>query len=103
MGLLFLSCSITVVFDLGQVLAILLGYKWPLNAPMELLSVGLLASGRVTIAQISDLHLGVMLDEEFLDRVIARLNELEPDIVVSTGDLVDGQVDGLYEFARYFR
>lgn len=31
-----------------------------------------LASGRVTLAQISDLHLGIMLGDGMLDRVIAR-------------------------------
>jgi uncharacterized protein len=131
MGLLFLFCSIALVFDLGHALATLLGFKWPLNASMALLTIGLLALamlgygfvearqihveeilitspklspaiGRVTIAQISDLHLGVMLGDEFLDRVIARLRELKPEIVVATGDIVDGQGDDLNELARHF-
>jgi len=131
MGLLFLFCSISLVFDLGHVLAILLGYKWPLSVSMELPTVGLLALailcygfiearqihvekisisthklspaiGRVTIAQISDLHLGTMLGDEFLDRVIDRLQELKPDLVVATGDLVDGQGDALNELALHF-
>jgi len=131
MGLLFLFCSTALVFDLGHALATFMGYKWPLNASMALLTVGLLAFamlgygfvearqihvkelkittpklspaiGRVTIAQISDLHLGVMLGDEFLDRVIARLRELKPDIVVATGDIVDGQGDDLDELARHF-
>jgi predicted MPP superfamily phosphohydrolase len=131
MGLLFLFCSISLVFDCGHVLATLLGYKWPLSALMGMLTVGLFAFallgyglvearqinvekiyinthklppafGRVTIAQISDLHLGVILGEEFLDRVITRLHELKPDIVVATGDIVDGQGDDLDELARHF-
>ncbi|MGC2049376.1 MAG: metallophosphoesterase [Gallionella sp.] len=129
MGFLILFCSIALVFDLGQALATLLGYKWPLNASVTLLTVGLLAfamlgygfieagrihveeikittpklaSGRVIIAQISDLHLGVMLGDEFLDRVIARLRDMQPDIVVATGDIVDGQGDDLNELARHF-
>jgi len=131
MGLLFLFCSISLVFDLGHALAVLLGFRWPLNASMELPAVGLLALGmlgyglvearqlhveeiaittpklsptigRVTIAQISDLHLGVMLGDEFLDRIIAKLRELQPDIVVATGDIVDGQGDDFNELARHF-
>jgi hypothetical protein len=131
MGLLFLFCSIALVFDFGHVLATIIGFKWPLNASMALLAIGLLALallgygfvearqihveeiqiitpklspsiGRVTIAQISDLHLGVMLGDEFLDRVIARLRVLKPDIVVATGDIVDGQGDDLNELARHF-
>jgi predicted MPP superfamily phosphohydrolase len=62
-----------------------------------------LASGRVTIAQISDLHLGIMLGEGFLDRVLAKLRELKPDIVVATGDIVDGQGDNLAALARHFQ
>jgi predicted MPP superfamily phosphohydrolase len=131
MGLLFLFCSIALAFDLGHTLATVLGFKWPLNAPMTLLIVGLIAFamlgygffearqihveqikiatpklspaiGKVTIAQISDLHLGVMLGDEFLDRIIARLRELKPEIVVATGDIVDGQGDDLDELARHF-
>ncbi len=130
MGLLFLFCSVALVFDLGHALATLMGFKWHLNESMELLSVGFLslamlgygfvevrhidveeikittpklspAIGRVTIAQISDLHLGVMLGGEFLDRVIARLRELKPDILVATGDIVDGQGDDLNELAGH--
>lgn len=131
MGLLFLFCSIALVFDFGHVLATLLGFKWSLNESMAFRTVGLLALamlgygfvearqihvaeikittpklspsiGRVTIAQISDLHLGVMLGDEFLDRVTARLREIQPDIVVATGDIVDGQGDDLDQLARHF-
>jgi hypothetical protein len=52
-----------------------------------------LASGRVTIAQITDLHLGIMLGDGFLDRIIAKLRDIKPDILVATGDIVDGQGD----------
>jgi len=110
MGFLFLFCSIALIFDLGHTLSTLLGFEWPMNASTVLVTVGLLALailgygfvearqmhvekikistpklspavGRVTIAQISDLHLGVMLGDEFLDRVIARLREIRPDSV----------------------
>ncbi len=45
---------------------------------------------RLKIVQISDLHLGIIIRGETLDKVIDRIEELDPDIVVSTGDLVDG-------------
>jgi predicted MPP superfamily phosphohydrolase len=61
-----------------------------------------LASGRVTIAQLSDLHLGIMLGDTFLERIMAKLRELKPDIVVATGDIVDGQGDNLTALARHF-
>ena len=130
MGYLFLFLCIGLLFDLGHAFAALLHLDWPLSKAMTLGAAGLtalallgygflearqiriaeitiatpkLASGRVTIAQISDLHLGIMQGEGFLDRVIAKLRELNPDIVVATGDIVDGQGDNLAAFARHFQ
>lgn len=45
------------------------------------------------VVQISDLHLGAVLQESFLKKVVNEVNSLEPDMVVITGDLFDG-VDG---------
>ena len=42
------------------------------------------------IVQISDLHLGIIHGVKFLDRVINKVNSLEPDIIFITGDLFDG-------------
>ncbi len=50
---------------------------------------------KLTIAQISDVHLGLMVREERLGKMLARVREARPDIVVSTGDLVDGQINDL--------
>ncbi len=49
-------------------------------------------TARIRIAQISDLHLGVLVSEKTLDRVIRMVTAEGPDIIVSTGDLVDGPV-----------
>lgn len=45
------------------------------------------------IAQISDLHLGLIHREESLAPLVAALEELKPDLVVATGDIVDAQID----------
>ena len=130
MGYLFLFFCIGLLFDLGQALARLLNLNWPLNQATALRIVGLLAlalmgygsfearriqikevnittpklaSGRISIAQVSDLHLGLMRGEAFLDRVVARLRETRPDIVVATGDIVDGQGDDMAALARRFK
>ncbi len=51
------------------------------------------------IVQISDLHLGLLSDVKQLRRLIETIRSLEPDVIVSTGDLVDVQMDHLSEFA----
>ena len=51
--------------------------------------------GRVRIVQISDLHLGLMVGKKRLRSLLDRVAALQPDLLVSTGDLVDGQMDGL--------
>ncbi len=45
-----------------------------------------------TIVQLTDLHIGWTLGAEFADRVVAIVNALEPDVIVLTGDIVDGNV-----------
>ena len=52
-------------------------------------------TGRIRIAQISDVHLGLIVREGRLNRILARIREAQPDILVSTGDLVDGQLNHL--------
>jgi len=42
------------------------------------------------IVQISDIHIGPILDRRFAAELVRRVNALEPDLVAVTGDLVDG-------------
>ncbi len=130
MGFLFLFCSIALVLDIIHLLVWLAGLKWPLAGLGALLCIALpalvlaayaflearqiqveelkittpkLASGKVTIAQISDLHRGMMLGDEFLERVIGIVRETKPDIIVATGDVIDGEGDDLAGLAPHFR
>ena len=48
-----------------------------------------------TIVQLSDLHVGMTIGREFVERVVARANALKPDLIALTGDLVDGTVPDL--------
>ena len=44
------------------------------------------------IVQISDVHIGPLLDRRFAAEIATRVNALAPDLVAVTGDLVDGSV-----------
>ena len=46
----------------------------------------------LSIAQITDLHIGRTIGEAEVRRVVAATNALRPDIIALTGDLVDGSV-----------
>ncbi|MDP2893196.1 MAG: metallophosphoesterase [Sulfurimonas sp.] len=41
------------------------------------------------IAQISDLHIGGLINKDFVREMVERINILNPDIVIITGDLID--------------
>jgi len=56
--------------------------------------------GSFTIAQISDVHLGLIVRHERLNRILSAVRIANPDILVSTGDLVDGQINNLTGLAE---
>jgi len=55
------------------------------------------------IAQITDLHLGLIHRNDKAREVAAIVAREHPDLFVSTGDLVDGQLDGVSELADILR
>ncbi len=48
-----------------------------------------------TIVQLTDLHVGPTIGRRFIEHVVRKTNELAPDIIAITGDLVDGSVERL--------
>jgi len=56
------------------------------------------------IVQLSDVHIGGIVDKAFIKNIVDRVNKLDPDIVVITGDLVDIKIsraqDALDELKR---
>jgi predicted MPP superfamily phosphohydrolase len=48
-----------------------------------------------SITQITDLHVGPTIKKDFVERIVARANALESDVIALTGDLVDGRVPDL--------
>lgn len=47
------------------------------------------------IAQLSDVHIGPLLGGRFLTHVVEKTQSTKPDLIVITGDLVDGSVANL--------
>ncbi len=59
--------------------------------------------GRLKIVQISDVHLGLIVRKDRLERMLKEVKVADPDLVVSTGDLVDGQINDLPGLAELLR
>ncbi len=52
-------------------------------------------NGKIRIVQISDVHVGVIIREERLQVILEKVKEASPDILISTGDLLDGEIDNM--------
>ena len=48
-----------------------------------------------TIAQISDLHVGPTIKRPYVEGVLNKISQINPDLIAVTGDLVDGSVEHL--------
>ena len=46
-----------------------------------------------TIAQISDLHVGPTIKRPYVEDVLNKISQINPDLIALTGDLVDGSVE----------
>lgn len=46
----------------------------------------------IKIVQISDVHYGTTINQKQLDKVVSKVNELKPDIILFTGDLIDQNI-----------
>lgn len=49
------------------------------------------------IVQLTDVHVGPTIGRDYIEQVVKRVNDLDADVVVITGDLVDGSVEQLKE------
>lgn len=127
MGLLFIFVMLSCAFDLlalgsrafgraqrergllrfgaGLGLAVAIAvYGWQEARDVRLEEVSIFSDkipvqlGEIRIVQISDVHLGLMVGEDRLRRIAELAENAGPDLLVCTGDLVDGQIgepDGL--------
>lgn len=109
MGAVFLAACVLLLHELARRLVMLPDAQWGLIAlalTLLLVVVGLVSAAvvrtdTVTITDprvpqelrllhVSDLHLGPILGEAHLAKVVAEIARQKPDAVVITGDLIDG-------------
>ena len=89
---------------LGMVLYGVFDARWIRSESMVIHSAKIpKEAGRIRIVQISDVHVGVLVRGDYLADILRKVREAAPDILVSTGDLVDGQGNDLSEAAAQLR
>jgi predicted MPP superfamily phosphohydrolase len=93
-----------VVALLAAAVAWLSGFRAPRTVEVSLPATGLAPTDNpVTIVQISDVHLGTMLGRGKLTAVIDQVAALAPDLMVITGDLIDGDAGVVEELLPELR
>lgn len=58
--------------------------------------------GKIRIVQISDVHVGIIIKEKRLQVLIDKIKEAKPDILISTGDLLDGELNNVLPLTSLF-
>lgn len=54
-------------------------------------------NNQFSIVQLTDTHIGPLLKKEWLQQVVDTTNSVSPDLIVLTGDYIDGTVEALAE------
>ena len=84
----------TMAAAVPMVYAVRSGVALPESRPMEAAFAGLpRALDGLTIAHITDLHASDLFQPEWVEGVVQRVNALKADLVILTGDLVDGSLE----------
>jgi hypothetical protein len=106
----YLKLSARISFFIALILSVLIliyGYFEAMNIRTEKITIKTSKLPeeikRLKILQISDVHIGLIVREERLKRILKEVKKADPDIVISTGDLVDGQLNNLIEMSRFFK
>ena len=92
---LLVTILAAVVTIYGFFAARQINLKW-INIPTQKLSSEFKS---FRIVQITDVHLGLISNEAWAKDLVQTIKDLQPDVVVSTGDLVDMQLDHIGRFA----
>jgi hypothetical protein len=90
---------------IGAVIAVGLCWGWiearSVRTVRVTIDVPVLPNGMpsLKLVQITDLHLGAYTGEGRLSRIVRLIEQAEPDILVSTGDLADSPVESIRSMA----
>jgi predicted MPP superfamily phosphohydrolase len=94
--------TLTVIFILAAVSVSAYGFRKARNPVLTRIGVkieGLPEQWRnKTIVQLSDVHLGAFQGTGFFSKIVERVNNLHPELVLITGDLFDGMGGDLPSF-----
>lgn len=96
-----LTHSAGVVFIIFCTTLGLIGYgtwnaRYPLTQNYEITIPKTAGSlDTLQVVMISDIHLGNIIDNHRLEKLVNRINQLDPDIVLLAGDVIDSKVDVL--------
>ena len=93
-----LAATALVATALVGTYAIFQGLRAPVVKEIQVAIPGLApALTGTTIVQLTDLHIGTTKSRSFVEDVVSRTNALAPDIIVITGDLVEGRFGSVRE------
>jgi uncharacterized protein len=108
-GLVGSALSNTAAFGLAMVLSLVLvvyGFFDAQKIRVKHLEISteqtLSNNGKIRIVQISDVHIGIIVREKRLQILLDAVKRYNPDILVSTGDLLDGELDQVMVLAKQF-
>jgi hypothetical protein len=93
------SAAILLLVCLGLSLYGLYESKQLRLETLRLTTEKLPADRRLRVVQISDLHLGLLVNEGAVRRIVRRIEAVDPDLLLCTGDLVDGNLESLRRLA----
>jgi uncharacterized protein len=100
---------INIAFGLAVFLSLVLvvyGYIDAQNIRTKKLSIAagqnLPHGGKIRLVKISDVHVGLIIKEKRLQALADKIKEAKPDILICTGDLLDGELNNVLPLTVLF-
>lgn len=80
----------------ASIVGLVFGERQPCVTELDVALPGLPEEAEgLTVVQISDVHVGALVGERKVRRLVEQINAMSPDLVLITGDLVDERPDKL--------